>query len=188
MCDRRNPVKGFRQGWHIERRASRLRRAGRSEVHSEHSGGGAERARIQPVERTAEEHLQRLRHDIDTVLQLQLYGWSDEAWAPVAEALAEYGVGVLTGWLYTREIFVQVARGSFGGLRQCPDSWLFDDNGDTITGLAGVVFGCRFAVESVTHRPVVALRLCVLDPLLDPCSTTVERDAALPTLWTGTFR
>jgi len=76
----------------------------------------------------------------------------------------------------------------FGALRQCPDSWLFDDNGDTITGLAGVVFGCRFAVESVTHRPVVALRLCVLDPLLDPCSTTVERDAALPTLWTGTFR
>lgn len=108
-------------------------------------------------------------------MQLQLHCWSDEAWAPVAEALAEYWGRGLTGWLYTREIFVQVARGGFGGLRQCPDSWLLNDNGDTITGLAGVVFGCRFAVESVMYRPVVALRLCVLEPLLDPCSTTVVR-------------
>lgn len=37
MCDRRNPEKGFRQGWHIDRRASRLRRAERSEVHREFS-------------------------------------------------------------------------------------------------------------------------------------------------------
>lgn len=109
----------------------------------------SEHARLQPVERTAEEHLERLRHDIDTVLQLQLHGWSDEASAPVAEALAEYWGRGLTGWLYTREVFVQVARGGFGGLRQCPDSWLLDDNGDTITGLVGQDRGGRVALLQV---------------------------------------
>lgn len=96
------------------------------------------RALIQPRGLSpADEHLQRLSHDIDTVMQLQLHHWSDEAWLPVADALAEYGVGVLKGWLYTRQIFDQVARHGFGALRRCPDSWLLDDNGDTIEELAG---------------------------------------------------
>jgi hypothetical protein len=31
---------------------------------------------------TRSRHLERLRYDIDTVLQLQLQSWSDEAWEP----------------------------------------------------------------------------------------------------------
>jgi len=50
---------------------------------------------------SAEEHLERLRYDIDTVLQLQLRSWSDDAWEPVAQALTEYGFGVVKGWMHT---------------------------------------------------------------------------------------
>jgi hypothetical protein len=38
-----------------------------------------------------DEHLGLLRRDVDTVLELQLHSYSDEAWTPVAEAFAEYG-------------------------------------------------------------------------------------------------
>lgn len=100
------------------------------------SHGSTERRRIQrsipPASK--EEHLERLCYDIDTVLQLQLQSYSDEAWEPVASALAEYGFGVIKGWLYTGEIFSQVARTGFGALPRCSQDWLDDD---TIEELAG---------------------------------------------------
>ena len=83
---------------------------------------------------SAEEHLERLRYDIDTVLQLQLRSWSDDAWEPVAQALTEYGFGVVKGWMHTGQIYAEVARTGYGALPRCPREWLDDD---TIQSLAG---------------------------------------------------
>ena len=83
---------------------------------------------------SAAEHLERLKYDVDTVLQLQLRSYSDEAWLPVADALVEYGMGVITGWLRSGQIFAEVARTGYGAIPRCPASWL--DN-DTIESLAG---------------------------------------------------
>lgn len=84
---------------------------------------------------SADEHLERLRYDIDTVLQLQLRSWSDEAWEPVADALAEYGFGVIKGWMHTGQIFNEVAGTGYGAIPRCPPHW-FDD--DTVTSLVGL--------------------------------------------------
>ncbi len=96
-------------------------------------GGSTE---VDPIQLRAdlspEEHKQRLAYDVDTVLQLQLHQWSDEAWEPVAEALAEYGWAVMTGWLHKRTIFREM-RTIGRPLEECPVDWL---DGDTIIGLA----------------------------------------------------
>jgi hypothetical protein len=84
---------------------------------------------------SGDEHLERLRYDIDTILQLQLRSWSDEAWEPVARALTEYGFGVVKGWMYTRQIFVEVARTGYGALPQCPRDWLDDETIEELAGL-----------------------------------------------------
>lgn len=93
-----------------------------------------------PLQRTVPsmstaEHLERLRYDIDTVLQLQLRSWSDEAWEPVASALAEYGFGVIKGWLHNGQIFAEVARTGYGALRRCPRHWLDDDTIEELASL-----------------------------------------------------
>jgi hypothetical protein len=92
-----------------------------------------------PIQRSipsmsSEEHLERLRYDIDTVLQLQLHSWSDEAWEPVAEALAEYGFGVIKGWMHAGQIYTEVARTGYGALPSCPRGWLDDDTIEELTG------------------------------------------------------
>ena len=58
--------------------------------------GVAQDATLQRLaQMSPEQHEERLRFDVETVLQLQLSGWSDEAWEPVAEALAEYGFSIM---------------------------------------------------------------------------------------------
>ena len=79
-----------------------------------------------------QEHAERLAYDVDTVLQLQLHAWSDEAWEPVAEALAEYGWAVMKGWLFNRAIFREVAKAG-APVEECPHEWLDED---TVGGLA----------------------------------------------------
>ncbi len=97
--------------------------------------GSTQRAPLQRVpDMSAEEHLRRLRADVDTLLEVQLHGWSDEAWEPLASALVEYGVGVIRGWMHMRRIFEEAARGGFGKVRRCPDSWLDDDTIEELTG------------------------------------------------------
>ena len=83
---------------------------------------------------TPKEHLERLRDDIDTVLQLQLRSFSDESWLPVADALAEYGFGVIRAWMHTGQIYSEVARSGYGALPPCPSAWLDED---TVQELAG---------------------------------------------------
>ena len=79
-----------------------------------------------------QEHEERLRYDSQTVLELQLSGWSAEAWAPVAEALAEYGFGVMVGWLFTGKVFTEVSKVG-QPVTPCPPSWLDDEE---VTSLA----------------------------------------------------
>jgi hypothetical protein len=85
--------------------------------------------RYVPPMLSPEEHLERLRRDVDTVLQLQLRSYSDESWKPVANALAEYGYGVMKGWLFARRIYSEVARGgsspvdATGGIRLLGVGW-----------------------------------------------------------------
>ena len=95
-----------------------------------------------------EEHLERLRYDVDTVLQLQLRSYSDESWKPVANALAEYGYGVMKGWLFTRRIYSEVARGGFGSLPRCPESWLDEDTIQELAAetVAKALYYFKFAV------------------------------------------
>lgn len=99
------------------------------------SAGSVEQPQLQRTlpPMSQEEHLERLRHDIDTVLQLQLHRWSDDAWRPVADALAEYGFGVIRGWMHSRQIFAEVSRVGYG-VKRCPDGWLDEE---TIAELAG---------------------------------------------------
>ena len=111
--------------------------------------GSSQRARIQHVpQMSAEEHLRRLRADVDTLLEVQLRGWSDESWEPLARALVEYGMGVMRAWMHTRQIFQEVARGGFGGVRRCPDSWLDED---TIEELAGETWRRRCTTSSTRY-------------------------------------
>lgn len=63
---------------------------------------------------------------------MQLSGWSAEAWAPVAEALAEYGFGVMVGWLFTGKVFTEVAAAG-QPVPACPSWWLDDEQ---VTSLA----------------------------------------------------
>lgn len=96
----------------------------------------ANAATVQRLTRmSAEEHEARLRYDAETVFQLQLNAWSDRTWAPVAEALAEYGYAVMVGWLYTGRVYGEVS--AIGKpVPPCPSSWL-DDH--TIQSLANEV-------------------------------------------------
>lgn len=95
--------------------------------------GAAQDATIRRVaQMSAAEHEQRLTADVDTVLGLQLNRWSDEAWKPVADQLADYGWSVMVGWLFTGKIFGEVHRAGYT-VHRCPQSWLDDD---AVDGLA----------------------------------------------------
>jgi hypothetical protein len=54
---------------------------------------------------------------------------SDESWKPVVNALAEYGEGVMKGWLFTGRIYSEVAGGGSspvdapGGVRLLGVGW-----------------------------------------------------------------
>ncbi|MFI5501159.1 RNA polymerase sigma factor [Nocardia asteroides] len=56
----------------------------------------------------ATEKLQRLAGDEQILLTLQLGGFADRDWNPVAQELARYGIAVLTSWIKRREIFAKV--------------------------------------------------------------------------------
>lgn len=98
------------------------------------SAGVARDATLQRLaQMSPAEHEQRLQFDSETVLQLQLSGWSDEAWEPVAEALAEYGFGVFVGWLITGKVFAEVKKVG-QPVTVCPRSWLDDDEVQEMAG------------------------------------------------------
>jgi DNA-directed RNA polymerase specialized sigma24 family protein len=56
------------------------------------------------------ENLDRLLGDADLLLRLQLSGYADEEWEPIATEFARYGLGVLPAWLATGKMFVEVRK------------------------------------------------------------------------------
>lgn len=129
--------------------------------------GVARNAALQRLVRMSpEEHAERLRYDVDTVLNLQLSEWSDEAWEPVAEALAEYGYAVMVGWLFSGKMFGQVSRVG-RPVPVCPQGWLDDE---AVHGLAA---------ETVAHA-IRKFRRLLMDSSWKP-----ERGASLATYFVG---
>jgi hypothetical protein len=71
--------------------------------------------------------LDRLLGDQDLLMRLQLSGYAQREWMPVAQEFARYGLGVLTPWIGTGRIFAKV-RGRTGfRLPPPPDGTLDDD-------------------------------------------------------------
>lgn len=56
------------------------------------------------------ENLDRLLGDVDLLLRLQLSGYANKEWEPIATEFARYGLGVLPAWLASGKIFVEVRR------------------------------------------------------------------------------
>ncbi|MDQ1684133.1 MAG: hypothetical protein QOC82_870 [Frankiaceae bacterium] len=91
-------------------------------------GPGRSGSRLQPAKRAdfeeedlpADEALDRRLGDAEMLFRLQLSGYADEEWLPVASEFARYGYNVLTGWMYTGEIFEEV-REATGRSLQRPD-------------------------------------------------------------------
>ncbi len=54
------------------------------------------------------EQLDRLLGDSQLLLRLQLHGYADEEWQPVATEFARYGLGIISSWLWTGRIYAEV--------------------------------------------------------------------------------
>lgn len=80
------------------------------------------------------ERLRRLGGDQELLLRLQLNGYTDAVWRPVAEEFARYGMAVMKSWLRRRTIFAQVKTKTGYGLPRAPEEWL--DGEHTIDDLA----------------------------------------------------
>lgn len=103
-------------------------------THRRERGNHLRLQRCVPVQ-SQDEHLERLRADVDAVLTLQLSDFADEAWAPLAEALAEYGFGVMRAWIASGQIFRELARGrDFAKASPPLAAWLTKDEAESIAG------------------------------------------------------
>jgi len=79
------------------------------------------------------EHLERLRADVEVVLNLQLSSFDDAAWKPLADALTEYGFAVMRSWIATGQIFKLAVRG-VGQVAPPPQGWMNQDEAESIAG------------------------------------------------------
>jgi hypothetical protein len=113
-----------------------------------------------------DEHAERLRYDVDALLKLQLSGWSDEVWSPVAEALAEYGYAVMAGWLVTGKIYAQV-KAIGKPVTPCPHAWMDDE-----------------AIQTLADE-TVALAIRKFKKVLFEGAWKAERGASLATYFVG---
>lgn len=80
------------------------------------------------------ERLARLGGDEELLLRLQLGGYAERDWGPVAEELARYGLGVIRCWIRRRLIFQRVATRTGWGMPSVPEEWLHND--DDVEALA----------------------------------------------------
>ena len=83
------------------------------------------------------------------LLQLQLSGYADRIWNPIAEEFARYGVSVMKSWIGKRTIFGQVKARTGFQLRSCPDDWLQSVHvAEDLAGLT-VVLALQYFKEQV---------------------------------------
>lgn len=75
----------------------------------------------------ANRRLARLKADEELVLELQLSGYHDTVWNPIAAEFARYGIAVLQAWMRDHTILGRV-RGKTGhGLPATHEGWFDDD-------------------------------------------------------------
>ncbi|OLT52877.1 hypothetical protein BJF87_12375 [Gordonia sp. CNJ-863] len=84
-------------------------------------------------DRPTSDLIERLGGDEELLLALQLSGFADRDWNPVAEELARYGLAVITSWIHKRTIFSKVKRRTGYGLPTLVD-WPGDQH--TVVELA----------------------------------------------------
>lgn len=73
------------------------------------------------------ELLQRLGGDEELLLKLQLSGFADRDWNPVAQEFARYGLAVITSWIRKRSVYQKVKRRTGYGLPTL-DDWPSDEH------------------------------------------------------------
>lgn len=99
------------------------------------SGGNPPPVQRRVTSCTEDEHLERLRADVDTVLTLQLSNFADEAWEPLANALVEYGFAVMRAWIASERIFKELAVSrSFAKVSPPPEGWLTKEEAESMAG------------------------------------------------------
>jgi DNA-directed RNA polymerase specialized sigma24 family protein len=74
--------------------------------------------------RRASEHLDRILGDVDLRLRLQLRGYADAEWNPVAAEFARYGLAVMKSWIRRGRIFSEVKAATGFWLTEVPHEWL----------------------------------------------------------------
>lgn len=132
-----------------------------------HRPGVARDATLQRlVQMSPDEHAERLRYDVDALLNLQLSGWSDEVWSPVADALAEYGYAVMAGWIVTGKVYAQV-KAIGKPVTPCPHNWMDDE-----------------AIQTLADE-TVALAIRKFKKVLFDGAWKAERGASLATYFVG---
>ncbi len=88
----------------------------RDGIESRGAEPGDDAAHLQPLTSAeaktikAAENLDRLLGDAELLLRLQLSGYAQEEWEPVATEFARYGLGVLPAWLASGKMFAEVRR------------------------------------------------------------------------------
>jgi len=137
--------------------------------------GRGSRTRIQPSAATdsedeelpADERLDRMLGDQDLLLKLQLSGYAPKYWNPAAAEFARYGHNVLTGWLYTNQIFTEVYKKTQRDLQR-PDN-RFDED----------------AVQTLATDTVVAALVAFLENVLKQKKWDPAKGATLKTFFIG---
>lgn len=98
----------------------------------------------------AHEYLERLLADSELLLRLQLSGYAEEEWHPVAAEFARYGLGVLQAWIATGRIFGQVRAKT--GYRLTPSETGLDEDAVQTLATDTVVAALRAFLEKVLKQ------------------------------------
>ena len=139
------------------------------------SPGSHSRTRIQPGNESdsddddlpPDERLDRLLGDADLLLRLQLSGYAESEWAPVAAEFGRYGFNVIMGWLYNGQIFDKVHEKTQRHLRRPEER--FDED----------------AVSTLATDTVIAALDAFLERVLKTNTWNPNRGASLKTFFIG---
>jgi DNA-directed RNA polymerase specialized sigma24 family protein len=115
----------------------------------------------------AHDNLERLLGDSDLLFRLQLSGYAEEEWQPVAAEFARYGLGVLQAWIATGKIFARVR--AVTGYRLTPPELGFDYD----------------AVQTLATDTVVAALRAFLEKVLKQNRWDPTKGASLKTFFVG---
>ncbi len=104
----------------------------------------------EPIRRAASRHLDRLLGDSDLLLRLQLSGFADDQWEPVAQEFARYGLGVMEPWIASGRVFAKVRERTGYRIAAPPDG--IDDDGANELAVDTVVRSLRSFLDNVLKQ------------------------------------